>query len=176
MLRLSQCIAFVLLICGWAEVAVAQSESAAKARGVLKERCFTCHGEGGANEGGFNYALNRKRLVRELIVPGDPEASKLFERVSQGEMPPDGEKRPAAEIEALKQWIDAEAPTFTAEVNRKFLSPDDMLAAISQDLGDANDRDRPFYRYFTLTHLYNAGFEDNELESHQQGLRTCSGD
>ena len=61
---------------------------AAKAKAVLKNRCFGCHGESGANEGGFNYSLNRKRLVRELIVPGNTDESKLFQRVVKGEMPP----------------------------------------------------------------------------------------
>ena len=54
---------------------------AKEAQAVLKDRCFACHGESGANEGGFNYALNRKRLVRELIVPGSSNESKLFQRV-----------------------------------------------------------------------------------------------
>ena len=143
---------------------------AKNAQAVLKDRCFSCHGESGANEGGFNFALNRKRLVRELVVPGSADESKLLQRVIKGEMPPDGDKLPKAEIETLKKWIEADAPAFSTEAKRAFVSPTDMLAAMLKDLEKANDRDRPFYRYFTLTHLYNAGFEDNELESHRQGL------
>ncbi len=143
---------------------------AKSAQAVLKDRCFSCHGESGANEGGFNYALNRKRMVRELIVPGSSNDSKLFQRVVKGEMPPDGDKLPQDEIDTLKKWIEADAPAFGAETKREFVSPTDMLSAMLKDLEKANDRDRPFYRYFTLTHLYNAGFEDNELESHRQGL------
>ena len=54
-----------------------------EAQGVLKQRCFSCHGESGANEGGFNYALNRKRLVRELVVPGSADESKCFSASSK---------------------------------------------------------------------------------------------
>ncbi len=155
-----------------ASTAAAQDGAAlAKAaQAVLKERCHACHGESGANEGGFNYALNRKRLVRELVVPGDAHESKLFQRVLKGEMPPDGDRLPPAEIETLRQWIAADAPAFGVEIQRPFVSPVDMLTAMLKDLERAPERDRPFFRYFTLTHLHNAGFEDNELESHRQGL------
>ena len=108
--------------------------------------------------------------MRELIVPGSTEESKLFQRVAKGEMPPDGEKLPAAEIETLKKWIEADAPAFSTGTQREFVTPVEMLSVMLKDLEKANDRDRPFYRYFTLTHLYNAGFEDNELESYRQGL------
>jgi TPR repeat protein len=139
-------------------------------RSILKERCYSCHGESGANEGGFNFALNRKRLVKELVVPGSAEESRLFERVSNGEMPPDGDRLPKQELETIQKWIEAGAANFAAEVEREFISPSDVHAAMLADLEKAADRDRPFMRYFTLTHLYNAGFEDNELESHRRGL------
>jgi len=146
---------------------------AKNAQAVLKDRCFSCHGESGANEGGFNYALSRKRLVRKLVVPGSTDESELYARVIRvgaGSMPDGGPPLPKDEIETLKKWIEADAPAFGAEIKRPFVSPVDMLAAMLKDLEKALDRDRPFYRYFTLTHLYNAGFEDNELESYRQGL------
>ena len=164
-------VGFCCLIVSTNAVSAQDAAALAKnAQAVLKDRCFSCHGESGANEGGFNYALNRKRLVRELVVPGSADESKLLQRVVKGEMPPDGDKLPKSEIETLKKWIEADAPAFGAEIKRPFVSPVDMLSVMLKDLEKANDRDRPFYRYFTLTHLYNAGFEDNELESHRQGL------
>lgn len=143
---------------------------AKKAQAILKDRCYSCHGEGGSNEGGFNFVLNRKRLMRELIVPGSADKSKLFERVRKNEMPDGGPPLANNEKETLKQWIEAGVPAFAAETKRAFVSPSDMLAAMLKDLEKANERDRPFYRYFTLTHLSNAGFEDNQLESHRLGL------
>ena len=164
-------VGFCCLIVSTNAVSAQDAAALAKsAQAVLKARCFSCHGESGANEGGFNYALNRKRLVRELVVPGSADESKLLQRVVKGEMPPDGDKLTKDEIETLRKWIEADAPAFSTEAKRAFVSPTDMLAAMLKDLEKANDRDRPFYRYFTLTHLYNAGFEDNELESHRQGL------
>ena len=135
------------------------------AQGILKERCFSCHGESGANEGGFNYALNRKRLVRELVVPGDPNGSKLYERVTRlgaGSMPDGGPSLSDGEIDTLKKWIEADAPSFAAETRRVFITPVEMLSAMLKDLEKANELDRPFYRYFTLTHLYNKDKRDRQ--------------
>ena len=167
-------VGFCCLIVSTTVVSAQDAATLAKsAQAVLKERCFSCHGESGANEGGFNYALNRKRLVHKLVVPGSIDESELYQRVIRvgaGSMPDGGPPLPKTEIETLKKWIESDAPAFGAEVKRPFVSPVDMLAVMLKDLEQANDRDRPFYRYFTLTHLYNAGFEDNELESHRQGL------
>ena len=46
----------------------------------------------------------------------------------------------------------------------------DVLKAIQADLERAPVRDRPFRRYFTLTHLYNAGLSNEELQSYRHGL------
>ena len=62
-----------ILLDGSVDRVVAADALAVNAQAVLKQHCFSCHGEGGSNEGGFNFVLNRKRLVRELVVPGEPE-------------------------------------------------------------------------------------------------------
>ena len=135
-----------------ATAAESPAELAKNAAAVLKSRCYSCHGESGANEGGFNYSLNRKRLVRELVVPGSTDESKLFERVIRvgaGSMPDGGPPLPKDEVETLKKWIEADAPSFGVETKRAFVSPVDMLTVMLKDLEKANDRDRPFFRYFT---------------------------
>ena len=86
---------------------------AAKAREVLKANCYRCHGQDGAVEGGFNYVLDRDKLVAaRKIVPGKPDDSPLLRKVVAGKMPPPDEKpRPsAADVALLKQWIEAGAP------------------------------------------------------------------
>jgi hypothetical protein len=75
-----------------------------KARKVLAENCYRCHGDNGANEGGLSFVLNRQRLVeRRKPTPGDPAKSKLFKRVTNEKdpMPPEGERlrsRPTAPL------------------------------------------------------------------------------
>src|SRR5262249_49601333 len=107
------------------------------------------------------------------IVPGDPKASKLFRRIKEGEMPPEDEKpRPSeADIDILEKWIAAGAPDFNArEVKRTFLTSEDMLRFIRSDLEQANRKERVFFRYFTITHLYNAGLPEDALQSYRSGL------
>ncbi len=152
------------------------SALAQQAQALLKAHCYRCHGHEGANEGGFNFVLDRQQLVkRKKIVPGDAAKSRLFKRlVSEDEpMPPQDEKvRPSKEeIALLRKWIDAGAPDFQAAVAaRPFLSPDEVIRAVRADLGTFRERDRRFLRYFTLTHLANAGLADDELQSYRHGL------
>src|SRR5205807_2351831 len=42
--------------------------------------------------------------------------------------------------------------------------------AIRADLDAVKERDRRFTRYFTLTHLYNAGLSADEMQSYRHGL------
>ena len=79
-------------------------------RPILKAHCFQCHGEGGEKEGGLDLRLRRLIAVGgesgPAIVPGDPAASALIERVRSGEMPPGDDKRLSDEdIQKLARWI-----------------------------------------------------------------------
>lgn len=149
---------------------------AQKARAVLEANCHRCHGHDGTNEGGFNFVLDRQRLVaRKKVVPGDPARSRLYQRLVSGDdpMPPADEKpRPGKDdLAILKQWIEAGAPDFgPAAVRRGVISTGDMLNAIRADLERVPERDRRFTRYFTLTHLHNAGLSADELQSYRHGL------
>ena len=81
------------------------AELAKKAEQVLKTNCHRCHGQDGANEGGFNYVLDRQQLVnRKKVFPGEPAKSRLYLRVSSADdpMPPDAETpRPSKDDIAL---------------------------------------------------------------------------
>jgi formylglycine-generating enzyme required for sulfatase activity/tRNA A-37 threonylcarbamoyl transferase component Bud32/mono/diheme cytochrome c family protein len=150
------------------------TELAVRAKGILKANCHRCHGENGNVEGGFNFVVDRQQLVaRKKIVPGRPDDSKLLKRVENGEMPPEGESpRPSPEdVVLLRQWIEADAPDFApAAPERKFISPDDLHRYVRDDLEKAPETDRRFYRYFTITHLANAGLPEDCLQSYRLGL------
>jgi mono/diheme cytochrome c family protein len=96
-------------------------------RPILKTHCFQCHGEGGELKGGFDVRL--RRLIAKggesgtAIEPGKPEESLLFERVSNGEMPPEEVAlRPTEkEIATIEQWIASGAKA-------RFAEPDDLDA------------------------------------------------
>ena len=85
-------------------------------RPILSNHCFECHGPDAATrmvdlrfdtrEGAFS-----RRPSGSLIVPGDPEASLLYQRISHPQpalrMPPAHSKRPLndEQIATLRQWI-----------------------------------------------------------------------
>ncbi len=148
---------------------------AEKARKVLQTHCYRCHGQDGTNEGGLNFVTDLKQLVqRRRVTPGDAAKSKLLKRMASENdpMPPAEEKvRPSADEHAvLKQWIEANCPLPESAPQRAFLSPVDALQAMRADLEKATPRDRPFLRYFTLTHLHNAGQSAEEMQSYRHGL------
>src|SRR5690348_7615008 len=72
-----------------------REDLARKVRAVFAANCYRCHGKGGANEGGFNYVLDRRRLLeRRKVLPGNPARSRLYRRLTDEDipMPPHGEK------------------------------------------------------------------------------------
>ena len=89
-------------------------------RPILKAACFQCHGEAGEAKGDLDVRLVRFMAeggyAGPAIVPGDREASFLYQRIRDGEMPPDeGHRLSGAEIELIGRWIDAGARTLRPE-------------------------------------------------------------
>jgi tetratricopeptide (TPR) repeat protein/mono/diheme cytochrome c family protein len=170
---------FCLLVSAVQAGQPAPPELAKKAQQVLKTNCYRCHGQDGANEGGFNYVLDRRQLVnRRKIVPGDLAKSKILRRILNAvdPMPPVEEKvRPNQDdIALLKKWIEAGAPEIEVVAKQSFLSPEYVLQTMREDLERLPERDRRFTRYFTLTHLVNAGLSPDELQSFRHGLSKLS--
>lgn len=165
------------LLLVFAASAVADDEKMAlakQAQAILKANCYRCHGQEGSSEGGFTFVLDAQRLrTGRKLVPGDGAQSQIYKKMKKDEMPPEDEKpRPSAEdIAVIRKWIDAGAPDWNTIVqSRRWLSFAEMNEAIQADLNSAGERDRKYLRYFTLTHLYNAGWTDEELESYRLAL------
>ncbi len=147
---------------------------ARQAHDILRSTCYRCHGQNGAAEGGFNFILDRDRLIaRKKLVPGDAQRSKLFRRIQQDEMPPaDETPRPSPnEIAVLKRWIEAGAPAEQAPAGRPdFLGDGQLASLIHRDLRTRPERERRFVRYFTIAHLANAGLSEDELQTYRFAL------
>src|SRR5262249_36736642 len=131
-------------------------------------------GENGTAEGGINYVIDLEKLAsRGRVVPGQPGKSRLYRRVSEGEMPPEEEKgRPTPDaIALLKRWIEAGVPPLPAEAQPpSFLSTGGMMKYIRASLLALPPRERRFARFFTLTHLANAGLSADELQTYRVAL------
>jgi mono/diheme cytochrome c family protein len=146
---------------------------------ILGRTCHECHGRNGSAKGGFNYVMSLPQLLsRGKIKPGKPNESPLYQKlvdpVESDRMPPPyAKERPTPEQVALiKQWIAAGAapPADAVAIKRDFFSPERMLQEILTDLTNTHQLDRQYYRYFTLTHLYNAELSDDQLQTYRHGL------
>src|SRR5688500_18729894 len=63
-------------------------ELSSAAQAVLKQHCYSCHGQDGSDEGGMNYVLNGARLIEKgKVSPNQPDKSALLARIVAKEMP-----------------------------------------------------------------------------------------
>ncbi|MGH8471583.1 MAG: transcriptional regulator, partial [Gammaproteobacteria bacterium] len=101
----------------------------------------------------MNYVLDPARLVKGgKVVPCNPGASRLIQRIESREMPAGGRPRPNdSDLTLLRDWIAAGAKAPLA-AERTLQTTHDVLAAINKHLQSLAREDRPFQRYFTLTH------------------------
>ena len=152
------------------------NDLATKAYAVLEKHCAKCHGKD--KTAGFTFHDYKFMVDNGHITPGKPDESRIFIRAAKSSgdpMPPRSENNPLNESETatLKAWIEAGAPQLKAEkpdAPRKFLSETDILREIEADLNRAGERDRPYLRYFTLTHLANAGASEDDIQAFRVGL------
>ena len=107
----------LILTAGWIasclaarEGAAAQIDPASGFARIVESNCLRCHNRREA-KAGLDLS-NREALLRgsdagPVIVVGDPDASLLMQRVTEGSMPPidDGPQLSPASIEALRAWI-----------------------------------------------------------------------
>jgi formylglycine-generating enzyme required for sulfatase activity len=152
-------------------------QSALDAQKVLKQHCYKCHGENGVAVAGLNV-LNWKQLTGAdgFIVPKAVGESSLYDYMDGGGMPPEDDDRVKVmptqdEIKVIKDWILAGAPDFEQEIVREFISPEQMVGFIENDLRkNVEARERKHMRYFTLTHLYNANIPDAEIDTYRLAI------
>jgi hypothetical protein len=119
--------------------------------------------------------LDRLAMVKAgKVTPGNAAESILYKRINgavEPIMPDGGPKLPEGDIAVIRRWIDEGAPDWKVSPSepRRFISNEDVISAIEKDLTSAGtDTSRRFYRYFTLTNLYNAG--DAKLTTYRAAL------
>lgn len=141
-----------------------------KVRVIFQENCYRCHGEGGSPDAEF-YVLDHESLMARFVVSGKPDDSRLFRKVASGDMPLNAEPLSPGDLETLRQWIVAGAPDFNPPAARRsFIAPQQILELLQADLTQLSETDRPFSRYFSIVHLYNAELSDDRLETYRGAL------
>ena len=141
--------------------AYAQQELAEQAYLILEHKCISCHGPNGPFTENLIIDSATGLVDTGAVVPGDPNASNLYQRLittdTTKRMPLGQPPLDNASLQIISDWIAADAPNWEIQHDVNFISTDTMLTAMQQHLKTLDPFDQPFARYFTMTHLYNAG-------------------
>ena len=154
--------------------AAAQQNLAQEAYAIFQQSCLGCHGEHGAFS--EDLIIDRAALIASgTIIPRNPNASEFLKRLIEDtpEKPRMPWGLPALSpdaIETIRLWIQAGAPNWEVQYDVNFITTDAMLDTIEAHLETLLAFDRPFARYFTLTHLYNAGESPEALNAYKIAL------
>ena len=154
----------------------AQSQLAQDTYAIFEGSCLICHGPDGAYR--ETLLMEHATLIGGgTVVPGNPNASELYKRLlgpteSGVQMPFGQPPLPPQSIEAIRRWIVAGAPDWATipTTNSRFISPGEILKSIETHLTSLEPFDRAFARYFTLTHLHNAGETPEILREYRKAL------
>lgn len=128
--------AALLILAGWAVArvsAAAPSDEAVKLAGrvrdIFEAKCVDCHGsELPRPKGKFGYVLDLRRIADnpDYIERGQPGNSELFKMVFNDDMPGEDASVPpltAEEKEAVRRWIELDAPPAPATTERVTPAP-----------------------------------------------------
>ena len=175
-MKISRYLPIVILICiGLAfATADAQENLAQEASAIFQQNCLNCHGASGA----FKEALliDRTALVdTNVVIPGDPENSEFYKRLlgpteNGPQMPLNLPPLSPEAVKTIERWIAAGAPDWDVQHDINFITTDAILDTIRNHLESLDPFDRPSARYFTMTHLYNAGESSEALSDYRIAL------
>ena len=162
-----------LVILGF-QIAEAQQNLAQQAYAIFEQSCLNCHGEHGAFT--EEIIIDHAALIETgAVVPRNPGASELLQRLldkrPERRMPQGQPALSRARIDTIRRWILAGAPNWeTPQPDSAFITPREMLETIEKHVNSLPVFDRSFTRYFTMTHLYNAGEANEALRAYQRAL------
>ena len=174
-----------------------QQVGAAKAYAVLERHCARCHQDGRLKDGLAGrdlaniLALDEIARDRALVVPGVPDASRLYTSILSRQMPSDvfhtqgagqgsSEEPTGDEIQALRDWIN-ELPQAAAVApvpavpqgtcaGRAPVSADVVGETIARAVSLAGPELARQQRFLSLAHLYNACATTAELNGFRQAV------
>ncbi len=171
-MRIAVISALLTVFSAYPAVNFSQEAEALKVRAILESKCYYCHGEDGAAEGGVNYILSHSRLIKTgHIIPGEPNKSILYRQVVLDDMPKDDDPLSAEEKALIKNWITSGAKSFDAPAQtREHIDPHKIYKLAAKDIQTLVESRQPYTRYFSIAHLYNTGISEDELQTYRAGL------
>ena len=165
---------FLIFLMSGYTVVSAQQDLAQQVYAIFQQNCLNCHGPHGAFTEEIVIESAGGLVNSGAVVPGKPAIeSELYKRLWEADdakrMPLGGQLSPQA-ILTIGNWIQAGAPSWEVQHDVNFITTDAMLTAIKNHLNALDPFDRPFVRYFTTTHLYNAGESPEALGAYHVAL------
>ena len=162
------------LLIATALTASAQQELAEQAYLILEHKCIGCHGPNGPFTENLIIDSATELVDTGAVVPGDPNASNLYARLittdTAKRMPLAQPPLDNASLQIISDWIAAGAPNWEIQHDVTFIPTDAMLTAMQQHIQTLDPFDQPFARYFTMTHLYNAGESPEARNAYKAAL------
>ena len=175
-MKIGKYLSIVILICiGLAfATADAQENLAQQASAIFQQNCLNCHGPSGSHKEAL--LIDRNALVdTKVVIPGDPGNSEFYRRLlgpteNGPQMPLNLPPLSPEAVETVARWITAGAPDWNVQHDINFITTDTILDTIRNHLESLDPFDRPSARYFTMTHLYNAGESSETLSDYRIAL------
>jgi hypothetical protein len=152
---------------------------------VLEKHCSRCHQDGmlmhvKAPQKNFGFVLQLDKLAADpnFVVAGNPDASKLVQKILNKEMPADyysGSSLDATpvgpdEFAAIRNWITQLGSAQVASCTQPFVTPVQMVHEMAADLSSLDKTQIADTRYITLTHLYNACSTPVEMDVYRKAV------
>ncbi len=168
--------AIILALIGFGfGTADAQQNIAQQAYAIFQQNCLGCHGENGAYRENLVITSAQQLIATGAVMPGDPDNSEFYKRLIEDtpekpQMPWNQPPLTQPAVNTIQRWIAAGAPGWTLQHDVDFIGTDVMLTAIEKHLKTLDAFDRPHARYFTTTHLYNAGESPEALRAYHIAL------
>ena len=175
-MKIGRYLPIVILICiGLAfATADAQENLAQQASAIFQQNCLNCHGPSGSHKEAL--LIDRNALVdTKVVIPGAPGNSEFYRRLlgpteNGPQMPLNLPSLSPEAVETIARWITAGAPDWNVQHDINFITTDAILDTIRNHLDSLDPFDRPSARYFTMTHLYNAGESPETLSNYRIAL------
>ena len=143
------------------KILVSDIEFPVGVRNILERRCSACHTYGERDPIGWGSVMDLSRMIAsDIVVPGDPDKSRLWNRVAvRADMPYNGARLEPAEIQVLRAWM--------ANLNRPAQRPrsteqlmDLIVADQAKVRAQGND-----HRYLSFAHFTDERRSPEEMQA-----------
>ena len=152
----------------------AQQNLAQEVSAIFQQNCLNCHGASGPFK--EELLIERNALIdTKTVIIGNPENSEFYKRLlgptdNGPQMPLNLPPLSPEAVETIARWIAVGAPDWDVQHDINFITTDTILDTIRNHLESLDPFDRPSARYFTMTHLYNAGESPETLTDYRIAL------